>query len=650
MAEGDEEKAVNDEGGTAEASSVPSNTAKKIGSSSLNAARAARRGKVSAERKLAYVRLQGTGRGALDVRVKTKNVTIGRRGGGADCQLKVDSRTVSRLHAKLEWSESEKLWMIHCLSKKNGVLVDGVPISYGMPPLTLKSCQLIELGDAALYFLEPKPPLKYSHDIEKTEADIIRKRKAKEEAEQRKNKQAKKKEAAKGRTEANAARKSRSSAGSSAAAVASAARIAAAAAARENWTKKEKGEFLRAIFAIGVRKTAGGEFDWEEFRHHSGGLSNKEDKALKLYYERLMRDVDLVVDTANKSKKATGTARRTQHKDSCECVICEHSRRKAARIAAGKPRAEDLQPPAAENAPSDRADDINGDQGKDETDEKTKEQIKNALVSLVTAQKLRVRLGLIEAANDVESPAGIAALDRLSQQTLKPAPSGDTLPSWWISGKHDREMMLGVIRHGVGKWEALWDDPSLPGFAEIKSRKEEAPNARAAMRRLREVASAILAEKRRRAKRVKAPQSTARKPSAPRKSAFGRASRSQGSKLASSSEGESNSDDQNNDDDLSDEASEEASDDASDDASDASDDQDDDKKDNKRDRSEDEDNVVAAKPPLPTVTRRRSPGRMIPPKPLPPNSSDDDDEEEEVEVEIVEEVEEDDDDDESSND
>lgn len=122
--------------------------------------RTVRRTKLNAEKKLGYVRLQGTGRGALDHRVrvriwsqqkqkknqrrkgnefdgmgsyslrgglmasirvhasvldgnvvwgggttgiltKTKSLTIGRKGGGADCQLKVESRTVSRLHARL---------------------------------------------------------------------------------------------------------------------------------------------------------------------------------------------------------------------------------------------------------------------------------------------------------------------------------------------------------------------------------------------------------------------------------------------------------------------------------------------------------------------------------------------------------------------
>lgn len=307
--------------------------------------------------------------------------------------------------------------MIHCLSKKNGVLVDGVPISCGMPPLPLRSCQLIELGDTALYFLEPKPPLVYTNDIEKTEADQARKRKAKEEKAQRKNKLAKKKEEKKVDP---ASRKGRADAAKT------------NNAAKGVWTKREMSEFLRGLFATGVKFKEGGEFDWGDFRQHAGGLGNKEDTALKEYYHRLMKDVEMVVDAANKSKKESGKSRRTQHRASCECVICEHSRRKAARIAAGTPRPEDLQPPTKDANGEEGDEDADNDEEREKIIAARKEKMKSALVSLVTAQKLRVRLGLIEAANDVNSPAGVAALGRLSAQAPKPAPSGETLPEWFV--------------------------------------------------------------------------------------------------------------------------------------------------------------------------------------------------------------------------
>lgn len=390
-----------------------------------------------------------------------------------------------------EYSDENRSWMIHCLSKKNGVLVDGVPIAHGMPPLPLQSRQLIELGEAALYFLEPRPPLIYTHNIEKTEKDIQRKRKAKEDAEIAARRAKARRKVVKKPVSRTPASRSRGGPTTTAATAAARRRRAPAKAAgagggerggagsrggpkasgksrgkasakpvvkkvkeappKDAWTKREKSEFLRAIFASGVKKDENEVFDWKQFRANAGGLPNKEDINLKEYYDRLMKDVELLVDTANRSKKESGRSRRTKHKESCECVICEHSRKKAARIAAGTPRPDDLKPPPPPPPPPSEdktaeggaeSKDGGGEGGETGDGDKSQaatataadaardEAVKNALVGLVTAQKLRVRLGLIEAANAVDTAAGIAALARLTSQPIKPAPKGETLPEW----------------------------------------------------------------------------------------------------------------------------------------------------------------------------------------------------------------------------
>uniref|UniRef100_A0A7S2ZN98 FHA domain-containing protein n=2 Tax=Rhodosorus marinus TaxID=101924 RepID=A0A7S2ZN98_9RHOD len=579
-----------------------------------------RRSKPSSDRKLAYARLQGTGRGALDHRVRTKTLTIGRKGGGADCELKGDAKTVSRLHAKLEWSSEERCWVISCLSKKNPLVVDGVPVLFGTPPLALRSSQLIELGDTGIYFLGPRKSaaLVYTNDIEETEAEAIRKRKAKTELAQRASKQAKKKEE---RKPGPQKKKTQSTA--------SKARVVP----KDFWTKKEKSDFLRGLFATGTTQDANGNFDWTGFRAHSGGLTNKDDAALKEYYDRLMKDVEMLMTIAKESKADAGKNRRTQHKDSCECVICEHSRRKAARIAAGKPRAEDLAPPPK----ADR--DEEDDEERQRINAAAKEKMDNALVSLVTAQKLRVRLGLIEASHDADTPHGKSALEKLSLQAPKPAPSGETLPDWWVSGKHDRELMIGVSRHGVGKWEAVWKDPSLEAFAEAQKEKLEEPHARAAMRRLRDVSSAILAEKRRQAKRVNAPRSTkpAPKKPAPRKATGTRSSARRSREILQSSEDEDASDYEDKADDDTEEASEEGEDSEEEEAE-----EDDEKTEDDNDEDAEDDR---RKTTTRSSTKSSEKSRTGDTTSSGEDEDEDDDADEEVE-EIVEEIEEDDEDEE----
>jgi len=44
------------------------------------------------------------------------------------------------------------------------------------------------------------------------------------------------------------------------------------------------------------------------------------------------------------------------------------------------------------------------------------------------------------------------------------------IPSWWVMGKHDKGLLLGVVKHGFGKWDLICDDEELP-FLEVANQK-----------------------------------------------------------------------------------------------------------------------------------------------------------------------------------
>lgn len=37
-------------------------------------------------------------------------------------------------------------------------------------------------------------------------------------------------------------------------------------------------------------------------------------------------------------------------------------------------------------------------------------------------------------------------------------------PTWWDPIIHDRDLVTGTIKHGFGKWDLMFEDPSLVGF------------------------------------------------------------------------------------------------------------------------------------------------------------------------------------------
>lgn len=560
-----------------------------------------------------YAKLDGIGRGATTYLVRTKKVTIGRQGAGADYQLRSDSRTVSRLHATIHWVGDSDTWAISCHSQRNALTVDGAPVIADSPPMPLRSRVLIEMGDASFFFLAAVEPLCRTGDAAALEdaIDGLRAaRKAKEEADEaakvrrnaapvwtappkpasgnrrsrrenesddeygdeevaqidagfegededacddddddvalvagkrssshrgskkrkrslsgddedeearrkrrkeRKKKKKKKEKRKKRRLEASQSRRAHDGEtedddeqvemteetnghGRSASRGWNKARNPAYDLEGVNveWNKKERADFCRAIFAVDVNKVFDQDgnlvaYDWTRFRNIAK-LEKKTDAMVTGFYNRLMADMEGLLEDEAREKRTKGP--RTKHKPGCDCVVCENTRKSRRKKQA---------------AGGDVSDDGNADEAKESADAAEVEPTPRPerVLGLVTAQKLRVRMGIHEAARQVDSPAGQAVMQKLQSQPHSSAANGD-LPEWWANGVHDHALMVGTARHGVGQWYDIWLDSHNPVFRRIRSKYGEGiewPSTQVGMKRLREVSSAINAELRRVAKK-----------------------------------------------------------------------------------------------------------------------------------------------------
>lgn len=257
---------------------------------------------------------------------------------------------------------------------------------------------------------------------------------------------------------------------------------------REEWNKKERSDFCRALFAVGVDPIFAADgstetYDWTRFRKIAE-LPKKSDLMLEDYYIQMMGDVRSLLEEEEREKRTKGP--RTKHKPGCDCVVCENTR---------KSRRKKREQREGSN--------VEGGSDLDEdVDVKSTAKTSDKLVGLVTAQKLRVRLSIHEAARNVKSSAGESVFEKLEQQ--KDLRIRD-FPLWWRCGYHDRALMRGTFIHGVGQWTDIWNDPRLKPFRKAKERNGssiEWPSNQAAMKRVREISSSINAELRRKAKRA----------------------------------------------------------------------------------------------------------------------------------------------------
>lgn len=511
---------------------------------------------------ISYARLLSTGKAAVDFYVRTHSITIGRAGFNADCQLKSESQTVSRMHAKLYWESSYKQWMLTCLSAKNGMVVNGAPVVPSGIPVPLRSQALIEIGDVSFSFLAPKGDSFCVNDLQFLQQQISEARIAETRREQTNN--VEDDEYVEGPVETEPSSRVRSKhdqhgtqklrpadnkmmkAMSKKSPKVPAQPVEHETTSEEvsdsedeklvvpdildlpkynlpvvnlepvepgrkrkgnervgsrkrrkrernyeedeseldsashvdDWNKKEKTDFMRALFAVGVDTTTNDygdvEFNWTRFRRIAY-FPKKSDEMLEEHFRRVMTDARALLEEEEKEKKLKGA--RNTHRPDCECSVCENVRK------SGKRRRED-------------------ERGRDDD---ARMKGKGRLMGLVTAQKLRVRLGMLEALLSLSTSMAEDVFRKL--QKNQPRSAVKDLPDWWKPGIHDRDLMQGCRLHGIGQWSDIWQDDSLLYFGMELNRHDSNdfemkwPTNQAAMKRVRELASLIQSEMRKVAKR-----------------------------------------------------------------------------------------------------------------------------------------------------
>lgn len=523
---------------------------------------------------IGYARISGAGKGAVDYLVRKQEVTIGRLGFGADCQLRSEGRHVSRRHAKVWWDKTRKCWKISCLSRIP-FLVNGAPVYASSPAIPLKRRSMIEIGDLTLHFVQAMGTTLCVNNIELLEKRIIAARtiaaysedvyaergkrgsrggrrgrgrrgpqgsrrgtqkslksssarkgargkgkgkagkkvdvretieEAETESESEEEETAvdilkepqfnpkffpppsKKRKHSGGRSESQSKRKKRKKSRNAEDSVDE-------YESADEWTKKEKTEFVRALFAVGVRPVydanrAITKFEWDHFRHIAP-LRNRDDNMITEHYRRFMTDVHNLLDHEEREKKRKGP--RTKHKKGCDCIVCENT---------AKSRQKKRESGAFEAS--------------DEDEEEKKALKEDKLLGLVTAQKLRVRMGIHEAASQLDSEAGEAVLARLRNQSSERLKE---MPKWWRQGYHDEALMRGVTIHGVGQWKEIYQNDDLEAFEEMRemTRNNDEPSYRvqptgaAVMKRVRDLANMITSEEKKIAKRRKAMRKSERR-------------------------------------------------------------------------------------------------------------------------------------------
>lgn len=519
---------------------------------------------------IGYARLMGSGKSPIDYIVKLKDITVGRLGFGNDCEIRSDTRYVSRMHARLYWVSQYDRWFIRCYSRK-GLVVDGTPIASESHAMPLKSRSLIEIGDVSFFFLLAKGSLfrvndiavlekrilatramrdaysdnpdsdvqysrwkhdgrsrpstgrsdrssgltlKYKNGVQKSKGSGKKSKSPREEVElsstdtesekeedfvhdvlddpkykpmlvpmeERKGKRKHSRDGSQGK------RKKRKIRGAD-----SSGEEYEIINGDEEWTKKEKADFARALFTVGVEAVySSGRltgFSWERFREIAF-LPSKEDYDLEKHYRRFMTDVHTLLEEEEREKRTKGP--RTKHKKGCDCIVCVNTAKSRER----KRAAQNLE----DRIPS------------DDDDPKATGKPSDKLVGLVTAQKLRVRMGIHEAARQFAqyTPTAQAVIQKLEAQSGRP----NDLPQWWKSPYHDKALMKGVARNGVGVWESIWTDEYSRPFSKVVEKEgstEVFPTPQAAMKRVRDISSMVTSELKKIAKKQRDMQRFARR-------------------------------------------------------------------------------------------------------------------------------------------
>ncbi|KAI9316672.1 P-loop containing nucleoside triphosphate hydrolase protein [Dichotomocladium elegans] len=218
--------------------------------------------------------------------------------------------------------------------------------------------------------------------------------------------------------------------------------------ASNRWTKKNKSDFLRTILSFGIESQREDPHDrWKRFKELAG-LEKKTDESLDLYLTKFRASCEEVLERhkreqaeqqeKQKAEDTNGTGEDGRKDDPTKCLDGSTSRESS------------IEPPGSPSMQDEQAGGSNGDRDD------------HGGADLVPYDKARRAIKRIIQMNMIrEQVMAHPDLDALLQNGRKT--SG--LPTWWEVPLHDKGLLQGICKHGVGRNDLIINDPELPFLA-----------------------------------------------------------------------------------------------------------------------------------------------------------------------------------------
>ncbi|KAI9015336.1 SNF2 family N-terminal domain-containing protein [Phycomyces nitens] len=214
------------------------------------------------------------------------------------------------------------------------------------------------------------------------------------------------------------------------------------------WPKKSRADFLRTILSFGIetypedRST----ICWDRFKEIAG-LEKRTDESLNLYYQKFIPACEEMMRRHEQEQAGGDKSTANTNQDTAAS-----SPSSAPQVSNGETI--DIAAASRESS-SEPGGELNAD--KDE---------QNEAIDLVPYDKARRALKRIAQMKRIREEVMVHSdIDSLLENARKT--SG--LPSWWEVPLHDKALLEGICRHGIGRHDLMIDDPTLP-FFQVKQR------------------------------------------------------------------------------------------------------------------------------------------------------------------------------------
>ncbi|KAI8147251.1 SNF2 family N-terminal domain-containing protein [Fennellomyces sp. T-0311] len=227
------------------------------------------------------------------------------------------------------------------------------------------------------------------------------------------------------------------------------------------WSKKNKSDFLRTILSFGT-ETHPDEPDvrWTRFKEIAG-LDKKTDESLDLYLQKFVVSCEEVLKR-HKQEQSGAAANSTAEGGSPGPSQTVPQLQPQEPLASRDSSAEPPQSPLPQDDQASAAVDDKNDEAREEIGD----------VDLVPYDKARRALKRITQMKMIREQVMVhPELDSLLLNARKT--SG--LPGWWEVPLHDKGLLQGICKHGIGRHDLLINDPELP-FYDVKQKIVEEEN------------------------------------------------------------------------------------------------------------------------------------------------------------------------------